>query len=380
MLFRDVIGQQAVKEKLINSSREGRVSHALLFFGQPGAGVLPLARAFAQFLNCESPLQNDSCGSCGSCKRATKMVHPDIHFVYPVVTGNGIQKPKSLDYISPWREIFLTQPYANLNDWVDFITGGDSKTKQGNIPVEEAQDIIHKINLKAFEGKYKVIIIWMPEKMGTPTANKLLKSLEEPPDDTVFILATEARDQLLATIQSRTQLVKLERLREEEIVEGLIKNFELPESEAYDLARLSEGDYNLAMELADREQGSGSHEEAFLNWMRLCFNPLKSMEKLLMWVDGMAAETREQQKQFLTASLQVLRECLLVNVSDGPLVKLEASQRIAIQKFLPYVNLSNVDPFAEALSLATYHLERNAQAKILFLDLSLKVSRILQMK
>jgi DNA polymerase-3 subunit delta' len=380
MQFRDVIGQQAVKERLLTSSREGRVSHALLFFGQPGSGVLPLAQAFGQFLNCESPLADDSCGVCGSCKRAAKMVHPDIHFVYPIVTGGGIQKPKSMDYIAQWRELLLANPYANLNEWVDYIMVGDSKSKQGFIPAEEAQEIVHKINLKAFEGKYKVIIIWMPEKMNTTCANKLLKSFEEPPADTVFILASEARDQLLVTIQSRMQLVKLSRLQEEEVVAGLQSQFDLPEPEAWDIARLSEGDYNLALEIAGREKGAGSHEEAFLNWMRLCFNPLKVMDKLLAWVDGMAAETREDQKQFLAASLQVIRECMLVNVSEGPLVRLEETQRAALQKFIPFINLNNVDLFSEALSEASYHLERNAYAKILFLDLSLKVSRILQIK
>ncbi|MBL7925070.1 MAG: DNA polymerase III subunit delta, partial [Bacteroidia bacterium] len=221
MQFSEVIGQQAVKNRLVQSAREGRVSHALLFFGQPGSGVLPMARAFAQYLNCEAPGANDSCGACPSCRRSAGMVHPDIHFVYPVITGQGITKPKSIDYLEPWRELQLKFPYTGLSEWVEFITEGDAKSKQGIIPVEEAQDIIHKINLKAFEGKFKVIIIWMPEKFHPSTANKLLKSLEEPPDDTVFILASEARDQLLGTILSRTQMVKLERLHEEEVAEAL---------------------------------------------------------------------------------------------------------------------------------------------------------------
>lgn len=379
MQFASVIGQQAVKDRLISSSREGRVSHALLFFGQPGSGVLPMARAYAQFLNCENPSETDSCGECGSCRRASRMVHPDINYVYPVVTGI-VKNPKSIDFIEDWRKLQLDQPYANLNDWINYITGGDAKNKQGNIPAEESQDIIHKINLKAFEGKYKVMIIWMPEKMHTVTANKLLKSLEEPPADTLFILASEARDQLLTTILSRTQLVKLSRLTEEEVVAGLMTEEKLAESEAYDIARLAEGDFNLALELAGREKGTGSHEEAFLNWMRLCFNPFKTMDKLLAWVDGMAVESKEEQKQFLSASIQVLRECLLINVADGPLVKMTGTQRAVVQKFLPFINEVNAQPFMTALSEATYHLERNAHAKILFLDLSLKIHSILQIK
>lgn len=175
-------------------------------------------------------------------------------------------------------------------------------------------------------------------------------------------------------------MVKLNRLTEEEIVEGLVAECQLSASEAFDIARLAEGDFNLALEIAGREKGTGSHEEAFLNWMRLCFNPFKTMDKLLAWVEGVATESKEEQKQFLAASLQVLRECLLINVSDGPLVKMTAAQRTVVQKFLPFVNANNAAPFMEALSEATYHLERNAHAKILFLDLSLKIHSILQIK
>lgn len=380
MLFQSIIGQSQVKSKLISSSTENRVSHALLFFGQPGSGVLPMARAFAQFLNCENPQADDSCGVCGSCRRATKMEHPDIHFVYPIVKGGGIKDPTSVDYIRDWRKLFVENPYASLNQWVDFISTGDAKNKQGIIPTEEAQKIIHKINLKAFEGKFKVIIIWMPEKMHPNAANALLKSLEEPTKDTLFILASEARDQLLSTIVSRTQLVKLQLLQEEEVAERIMSDYEIGRAEALDIARLADGNFADAMEMAEHDKGSGSHEEAFINWMRLCFSPLKTMDKLLSWVDGMAAENKEHQKQFLGACLRVLRECLIVNLADGPLVKLEATQRVAIQKFLPFVNVNNIDAFSAELSEASYHLERNASTKILFLDLSLKISRILQIK
>jgi len=379
MQFRDVIGQSAVKERLVANSREGRVGHALLFAGPPGSGILPMARAFAQYLNCENPGNSDSCGVCGSCSRSSKMIHPDISYTYPVVTGI-VTKPKSVDFVSDWRSAMLPTPYMDLNGWVDVLTGGDSKTKQGIIPVEEAQEIIHKLSLKSFEGRYKVFIIWMPEKMAPQAANKLLKSLEEPPADTVFILATESRDQLLVTILSRTQLVRLNRLDDDEITKGLIERFGLPGQEAADMARLADGSFSAALELAGREIGGGSYEEEFLNWMRLCFNPLKVMDKLLAWVDGMAEDSREHQKQFLMANLQILRECLLMNVADGPLVRMEAAQQEPIRKFLPFVSLNNVDEFAAAISEAVYHLERNAHAKILFLDLSLKISTILQKK
>ena len=380
MLFSDVVGHAAVKDRLIGSAKEGRVSHAQLFFGQPGSGVLPLAMAFAQFLNCETPEEHDSCGRCGACKRASALVHPDIHFVYPIVKGGGIKDPTSVDYVREWREAVLANPYLHINDWVDFISSGDAKNKQSLIPVDEAGKIIHKINLKAFEGKFKVLIIWLPEKMNLQCANALLKSLEEPPADTLFILASESREQLMATILSRTQMIKLGRLQETEIAEALMRNYGLSDAEAMSLAVLSGGNYTEAVEQASRTQGEGSQEEAFLNWMRLCLHPMKTMDKLLAWVDGMAGESKEQQKQFLLANLRLIRECLIMNLADGPLVKLDQKQRAVLQKFAVYVNSFSAGPFDKAMSEAVYHLERNASSKILFLDLSLRVSRILQLK
>jgi DNA polymerase-3 subunit delta' len=379
MQFRSVVGQEDVKNRLLQSSSEGRVSHALLFFGPPGSGVLPMSIAFAQYLNCEQPGEHDSCGQCGACRRASKLEHPDIHFVYPVVTGI-VKHPRSIDFVADWRKAVIDNPYMSLNDWIDSLTGGDAKSRQGNIPVEEAQDIIHKLNLKAFEGRFKVFIVWMPEKMGPATANKLLKSLEEPPADTVFILASEARDQLMATILSRTQLVKLNRLSESEIAGALMDHQGIAQAEAFELARLSDGNYNQAAALAESERGGGSYEDAFLDWMRLCFNPLKSTEKLLAWVDGVASGSREQQKQFLSACINLVRECLLVNLADGPLVRLNPAQRVSVQKFLPFVSLQNAEPFISTLSEGIFHLERNAHAKILFLDLSMKISAVLQRK
>lgn len=381
MKFADVIGQYGVRDRLISSSCEGRVSHALLFFGPPGSGVLPMARAFAQYLNCEQPGDKDSCGRCGSCLRSGKMVHPDIHYVYPVVTATKLAKPVSQDYLSQWRELVLPNPYLDLTTWVDYLTGGESKTKQGAILAEEAGEIVRKISLKAYEGRYKIILIWMPEKMNASTANKLLKSLEEPPDDTVFILASEARDQLLATILSRTQLVKLGRLQEDEIAAALLQRFPgLSSEEAAEIALMSDGCMGEALAMALEDRGQGSREQDFLNWMRLCFNPLKSMEKLLAWIEGMAAMSREQQKQFLVLCTRMVRECLLLNMNAGSLVHLDSAQKAALDRFRQYIRPDNVDQLVEILNKGLIHVERNAHSKILFLDLSLKVSQSLAQK
>ncbi|CAN5384260.1 DNA polymerase III subunit delta' [soil metagenome] len=378
MLFSDVIGQAAVKERLISGTREGRVSHALLFFGPKGSGTLPMARAFAQFLNCENPGESDSCGKCPSCIKSRKMIHPDIHFIYPIATVKDVKNPKSIDFVDDWRKLAFNQPYLDLNDWIQYIVGEESK--QGFISAEESNDIIRKISLKSFEAPYKVVVIWMPEKLRIEAANKLLKSLEEPPDNTIFILASEQRDQLLATILSRTQLVKVNRLKDEEVADALRIKFDLQSSQALELARLADGDFRIALDLAAEERGEGSYEQEFLNWMRLCFNPMKSMEKLLPWVDEMAKEGRESQKRFLFSCMRMVRECMLVNIGDDSLVKLDDSQLKSMVKFLPFVNQNNMHPFIQALNEAHTHVERNANPKILFLDLSLNVSRILQIK
>ncbi len=378
MRFSDVTGQEQAKEKLIYMCREKRVSHALLFFGPAGSGGLLLARAFAQYLTCENPGAADSCGKCSACLKNEKLAHPDVHYVYPVVTHKSFKKPVSTDFIPQWRNLLQDNPYLNINEWIAEIA--DTENKQGFIPVDESNEIIHKVNLKAFEAPYKVFILWMPELMRIDTATKLLKTLEEPADNTVFILVTENRDVLMPTIISRTQLVKLKRLTADELTERLISALNIPRGEAMETARLSDGDFNTALELSSERNGEGGHATDFLNWMRLCFNPLKTMDKLQEWVEGMAAEGREKQKQFLFACLQVLRECMIANVADASLSRMDNAQQQSLQRFLPYVGEHNATEFAAILNEGYFHIERNAQPKILFLDLSLKISSILQMK
>lgn len=380
MQFKDVIGQAAVKERLALSFKEGRISHAQLFFGPTGSGVLPLALAYAQFLTCNDRTDTDSCGKCPSCLRNSKLVHPDVHYSYPVVTDTkrGFKKPISLDYITEWRETVIPFPYLNYNDWVASIA--DNENKQATIMVEEAGDIVRKISMKAYEAPFKVVIMWLPEKMSAVVSNKMLKSIEEPPDNTIFILASEQRDQIIQTILSRTQLIKVNRLSDDEIANALMQRKHLSEEHARDIARLADGDFHLALELSREALGDASHETEFLNWMRLCFSPMKSMDKLQAWVDGMHGSGREKQKQFLFACIQTVRECMMINLADRQLVKIDNQQIQALDKFLPFVNAHNMSPFVEALNEAYYHIERNAHGKILFLDLSLKLSRILQIK
>lgn len=378
MFFSEVTGQDEIKKQLILSCREGRVSHALLFFGPKGSGTLPLALAFIQYLTCLQRGESDSCGKCSSCIKQYKLVHPDVHYTFPVAVSKTEKVAKSVDLLAEFRDAVLTNPYLDQNDWSIAATGTEGK--QGIIPVEESADIVRMISMKPFESEYKIVLIWMPEKMRADSANKLLKSIEEPPSKTVFVLATEHRDQLLATILSRTQLVKLRRLTDDEIAETVTRHYGIKSEEAMAIARLSDGDVRTAQELAAREQGTVKPDQQFLNWMRLCFSPHKSMDKLLTWVDAMQAEGREGQKQFLFSCLTILRECMLLNSGVNEIVRLEERQQEALGKFRPFINNSNVAEFSQALNEAYFHVERNANAKILFLDLSLKINRILQIR
>ncbi len=377
MQFVDVIGQQAVKKRFLQSVSEERVSHAQLIFGPEGSGGLPLALAFAQYLTCERPTESDSCGQCPSCIKNHKMVHPDVHYSFPVATVRDITKPKSTDFLEDFRQTVIDQPYIDLNDWFDCL---DIANKQGFMSVEESADILRKLHLKSYESPFKIVILWMPEKMRTEAANKLLKIIEEPPDKTIFFLVTENRDQIISTILSRTQLIKVNRLTDDEVQQALIDRQQLPGSQARSIAHLADGNYHFAMQLAAHEPSEKSIEEQFIEWMRLCFQPMKSFDKLLPWVDSISKSGRERQKQFLIGSIQTLRECLMANLAPAELTRLDDNQKQLLKDFMPFVHQNNINEFIGELNEACYHIERNANPKILFLDLSFRLNKVLLTK
>jgi DNA polymerase III subunit delta' len=389
MLLREVVGHKEVKERFVAGAKEGRVSHALLISGMEGTGGLPLALAFAQFLTCEKlnaktedslfggeertdPL-DDSCGKCPSCLKNQKMVHPDVHYSFPVVTQAG-KESKSIEFTEEFRAAVLQHPYLDLNDWFEYL---GVENKQGFISVDESADILRKLQLKSFESEYKIIIQWMPEKMRTEAANKLLKILEEPPEKTIFFLVTENRDQLLPTILSRTQLIKAGRLMDEEMVEALTAKG-ISAQEAKRIVHLADGNYHHALTLATSEMPEKSSEELFLEWMRLCFAPMKSLPKLYQWIDALAKSGRENQKQFLLSCIQIVRECMMVNVGPEEVVRLDEKQSDTLKNFFPFIHESNIYTVIHDLNEAIYHIERNANPKILFLDLSFRLNQLLK--
>ena len=373
MRFQEIIGQKEVKSHLVNTVKEDRISHAQLFLGPEGSGALPLAIAYAQYLFCENKGESDACGECPSCKKVEKLNHPDLHFSFPVHLSKSVRT--SDDLISEWRGMLDNQTYFGLNDWNGQLGG---ENKQGVIANDESINIVKKLVLKSFEGGYKVLIIWLPELMNGVAANKLLKIIEEPPNNTLFLLVAESQDKMLATILSRTQLVKIPRLGLDEVSEYLRTKEGLPPDSAQNLAHLSEGNVAKALTLKGNQEETSFNLENFIQWMRLCYQ--RNIVDTVDWVDGIASSGRETQKQFLQYSLNMFRQCIVGHYSNGNLVVLTPEQDGFLKKFAPFINSKNIVALTENFNEAHYHLERNANPKITFLDLSLKVFALLKRK
>lgn len=373
-----VIGQNEVKTHLIDSIKNGRIAHAQLFTGKKGTGGLALALAYAQLIVANFTDGNWSETPDESAKiKAQKMVHPDIHFSFPVNKTDSIKPkyPKSDDFIHLFREAVLKNPYLDLNDWYNYIGIGNS---QGIISVAESTSILNKLSLKPYESKFKILIIWMPERMNNQASNKILKILEEPPKNTLFILVAEDTDQLLGTILSRTQIIKLAPLSDAEIIQGLKSQFKIPETEAQGISHLASGNYQIATQLTHRNKIGDFNRNEFAAWMRLCFT--KDVNKLMKWSADMGKQKRENLKLFFKYALHMFRESLILNYSDHNLLRLEGAEKEFAVKFAPYINQANcvrmINEFEEAIA----NTERNANAKILLFDLSIQVMKLIKVK
>ena len=374
MQFKELIGQKEVKSQLLHTAIEGRVSHAQLFLGPEGSGNLAMALAYAQFLVCENKTTTDSCGTCPACIKSRKLIHPDITFSFPMSPNAKEKKKICLDFIADFREAVMENPYLSYNDWV---TTMDAENKQGSINTDEAADIVRRLGFKSVEGGYKICILWYPESLNASAANKLLKIIEEPPDQTLFILVAENHEHILSTITSRTQLVKLFSITDEEMCTALVLRHRLSADEARRIAHLAGGNYNEALFLLDEARGD-DYNMQFLEWMRYCLK--LRVTDLSKFSEEMAALSREQQKVFLQHALHIARECLLLNYGDSTMIRLSPDELESFKKFAPFVNKNNADDFVEEINRAHFHLERNANAKILFTDLSFALHRILQVK
>lgn len=373
MQFNKIIGQSQIKEHLIDTVQSQRISHAQLFLGPEGSGSLPLAIAYAQYVLCSNKLDSDSCGNCPSCLKVQKLSHPDLHFSFPIHLLKSTRT--SDDVFIEWKKQLETSIYFGLQDWYRTL-GNDNK--QGTIGTDESQKIVKKISLKSFEGGYKILIMWMPEQMNNQAANKLLKIIEEPPKNTLFLLVSENQENIISTILSRTQLIKIPRLKEKELSAYLVQNNGLPLEDAENYAHLAEGNVSLAMALMSDKESASFNLDNFIKWMRLCYT--RNVGETIDWVDSIAGAGREAQKNFIVFSLGMFRQSIIGHYADTDLVILTSAQRQFLDKFSPFINHKNIVVLTELLNDAHYHLERNANPKILFLDVSLKVYAYLKRK
>jgi DNA polymerase-3 subunit delta' len=375
MNFAQIPGQKEIKTKLLRSVKEERVSHAQLFAGPEGCGSMALALAYARYISCENRTDTDSCGICKSCVKYEKLIHPDLHFVFPVIKGKKATDPVSDNYIEEWREFVKKAPYFTLNNWMDSIEVGNA---QGMIFASEASEIIKKLSLKTFESDFKIMIIWLPEKMHQATSNKLLKMIEEPPEKTLFLLVSEEPDKVIPTILSRCQLIKIPSFNYRDIETYLLNRFRLPAEKAADISRVSNGNLTRAIELCENEESSAVNLDRFKSLMRFAWK--RDIISLINWSEEIASTGRESQKNFISFSLRLLRENLMLSLDQlkNKLVFLTGDEADFSGKFHPSINQNNIYQLNEELNLVYSHIESNGNAKIIFLDLALKVTRLIR--
>jgi len=377
MLFNQIIGQEHIKNHLQTSAKNGRIPHAQLFVGKEGSGTLPVAIAYAQFL-----LSHFSDNPTASELKVAKLQHPDLHFAFPVTTNDFVKKhPVSNLFLNEWRDFVSNQPYGGLFNWLQSI---GVENKQGMIGVDEALEVVKKLQLKSYEGGFKVMIIWMAEKMNIAASNKLLKLIEEPPAKTIFLLITENEDQIITTIKSRCQALHFPILSEQDIANELLLREKCSESDALKIATQAEGNYNKAVHLLHQDANDLIFEQWFIAWIRTAFKAKGNaavIQELVVWSETIAKTGRETQKQFLDYCLQFFRQALLLNYKSPELVFLETqTPKFNLQNFAPFVHSENILAIEKELNDALYHIERNGNPKIILLDLSMKLTRFLHKK
>ena len=400
MQFKDIIGQAHVKNNLVELIQHNRLSHALLFIGKEGSGALSLSLAFAQYVVCETvngkahhdlgpslfgeqpvtanqqpAATNDSCANCPACMKANQLVHPDIHFSYPVVTKKAGSPPISTDYITEWREFIKSNPYGNVYDWLQFI---GAENKQGNITAHECNDIIRKLNLKSFESEYKILVMWLPEYLGNE-GNKLLKLIEEPPPNTLFILVAENESLILPTILSRCQVVRIPALETSDIENALVDRSKTEPGTARQVAGVSDGNYREALQLVQHS------EEDWQSLLRDWLNAIMKTGPIAQtkWVEEISKLGREKQKQFLRYFNHLLEQAVRLRITSGagkPAMARPGSEQDFAERLNKIAGLEQQQAIIEELDKASYYIERNANGKMLFHALTIKVYHIIQDK
>ena len=378
MLFSEIVGHDDLKKRLIQSVNENRVAHAQLFVGTEGSGKMALAIAYAQYINCQNRTESDSCGVCPSCKKYMSLSHPDLHFIFPTATNKSVKKdPESDLFLAEWREYFSDcQGYVNLSEWFDKL---DIENKQGIINVRDASTVIRKLSFKSYESEYKVVILGMPEKLNVFSANKLLKLIEEPPEKTLFLLVAENQEEVLSTIRSRCVLVKVPRLDTAVIKDALVEKCGCSEQLALDAATMSNGSWPLAKRFSNDIDNEMLYADTFRKWMRYCFKG--AVPELIDFVaNEIKGLGREKQKALLEYGLNIFHCSLLINNNISSAVMLTSAEKTFAQNFAPYINMKNVTQICALFEESINQIVRNANAQLVFMDDSLKMSKLLRLR
>ncbi|MFO7658104.1 MAG: DNA polymerase III subunit delta' [Bacteroidales bacterium] len=374
MQFKDIIGQRSIKENLLQTVKDNRIAHALLFHGPEGSGTLPLAVAYAQYISCLNRAGDDSCGTCTSCHKYNKFIHPDLHFVYPVSTSKRVVKdPVSSDYVNEWRNCLLQNPYMREAQWYEFI---EIENKQGLIGREESRHILKKLSLKPFESDYKIMIIWLPEKMNPSCANTLLKLIEEPPDNTILLMVADSIHEILPTILSRVQIIKVPGINDNDLGKVLAEMHQLPQARVENLLHLSNGNYQRALDLINSSVEMKYFFDMFGEYMRAAYTG-KAIS-LLKMTDDLSDIGREQQKRFIEYALNLVRQNFVLNLKQPEITYLTDDELNFSERFHPFINQRNIKKIYNLFNLAYRDIEANGYDKIIFLDLGIKLSSCLK--
>jgi len=371
MQFKRIIGHQALKQQLVSTVKENRVSHAQLFLGPEGSGSLALAVAYAQYINCEDKQDDDSCGKCASCIKYEKLIHPDLHFSYPFFAKKADETATT--YMDEWRTAFLANPYLSLTHWRSQL---EAENKQANINIAEAHDIIKKLSLKSFEAEYKVLIMWLPEYLDTQ-GNALLKLIEEPPAKTLFLLVAENQDKILNTIISRTQLVKVHKLSHDELTSYLIEEKQINSDRANEIAFIADG--NIQEAIDQLAEDANAHFDLLIRWFRFIVTD-SGLNIIQLCEEELSKLGRENQKIFLIYSINVLRQIVLMQNGASDMLFLKGQELDFVKKFAEITSLEQLIEAIDLLEKTHYSVERNANPKILFLDLSLQLVLLFKYK
>lgn len=371
--FKDIIGQEPAKQRLIQEVQEGRIPHAQLFCGPAGVGKLPLALAYARYICCPNRTETDACGTCPSCVKWNKLVHPDVHFVYPIVKSAKGKKEVCDDYITNWRHLLLNSPYFGLNHWLNEM---DAENGQAIIYAKESDEITRKLSLKSSEGGYKVTIVWLPEKMHEVCANKLLKLLEEPPEKSIFLLISEAPEMILPTILSRTQRFNIPKIEEVDIAGALQQKYGVQPRDSETIAHLANGDFIKALETIHLNEENELFFNLFVSLMRLSYQ--RKIREMKQWSEQLAAMGRERQKNFLDYCQRMTRENFIYNLHRKEMNYMTLPEQNFATRFAPFVNERNVVGIMDELSEAQRHIEQNVNARMVFFDFSLKMIVLLK--